>query len=100
MAAGKVALVTGGSRGIGWGVARELAASGFRLAINGRRAAGDVASTLAELQCEFLYCQADVAHRADHARMLDEIEKRFGRLDVLVNNAGVAPDARADILDA
>lgn len=102
-ASGKVALVTGGSRGIGFGVARELAASGFNIAINGRREESDVAGALSELKAAgvtTLYCRADVAERADHARMLEQIRERFGRLDVLVNNAGVAPDVRADILEA
>jgi len=99
----KVALVTGGSRGIGLGVARELAASGFDLAINGRREAADVADAVAELKslgADVAYCRGDVAELADHARMLDAIRAHFGRLDVLVNNAGVAPQVRADLLDA
>ena len=99
----KVALVTGGSRGIGLGVAKALAQSGFDVAINGRRGPVDVAPVVAELKSlgiDALYCQADVAELADHGRMLDEVRKRFGRLDVLVNNAGVAPDVRADVLDA
>jgi 3-oxoacyl-[acyl-carrier protein] reductase len=100
---GKVALVTGGSRGIGLGVATALAASGFHVAINGRRAPADVAGVvggLIEFGVDALYCQGDVADPNDHARMLAEVRDRFGRLDVLVNNAGVAPDVRADILDA
>jgi 3-oxoacyl-[acyl-carrier protein] reductase len=99
----KVALVTGGSRGIGLGVARALAKSGFDLAINGRREAAAVSAALDELNTlgvKTLYCQADVAELADHARMLEQIRQRFGRLDVLVNNAGVAPDVRADVLEA
>ncbi|MCS7033308.1 MAG: 3-ketoacyl-ACP reductase, partial [Phycisphaerae bacterium] len=98
-----VALVTGGSRGIGFGVALELARRGFDLAINGRRPAGDVADAVDQLRAagaQVLYLQADVAERAQHARMVDAIRGEFGRLNVLVNNAGVAPDVRADILDA
>ncbi|HUB24691.1 MAG TPA: 3-ketoacyl-ACP reductase [Tepidisphaeraceae bacterium] len=98
-----VALITGGSRGIGLGVAKALAGNGFSLAINGRRDAADVASTLQELKAgsiDAIYCKGDVSDAADRARMLKEIEDRFGQLDVLVNNAGVAPRTRADILGA
>ena len=99
----RVALVTGGSRGIGLGVATALAASGFDVAINGRREPGEVAGVIGELKSlgvDAIYCQGDVADLADHARMLGDVRDRFGRLDVLVNNAGVAPDVRADMLDA
>jgi NAD(P)-dependent dehydrogenase (short-subunit alcohol dehydrogenase family) len=99
----KVALVTGGSRGIGLGVAKELAACGFDIAINGRRDDAEVAPVLDELRAtgvDALYCRGDVADLADHARMLSQIEERFGRLDALVNNAGVAPEVRADVLEA
>jgi NAD(P)-dependent dehydrogenase (short-subunit alcohol dehydrogenase family) len=99
----RVALVTGGSRGIGLGVARALAGAGFDVAINGRRPEADIADALAELRklgADALYCQADVADVDAHGPMLDAIVQRFGRLNVLVNNAGVAPDVRADVLDA
>jgi 3-oxoacyl-[acyl-carrier protein] reductase len=99
----KVALVTGGTRGIGLGISQQLVRDGFNLAINGRRAEADVAGTLDEIKkfgAEVIYCQADVASGADRAQMVDAIRQRFGRLDVLVNNAGVAPDVRADLLDA
>jgi NAD(P)-dependent dehydrogenase (short-subunit alcohol dehydrogenase family) len=99
----KVALVTGGSRGIGLGVANALAADGFALAINGRRDLTHVAAAIEELRgcgAEVLYCQADVSNAADRAKMLLQIEDHFGRLDLLVNNAGVAPETRADILEA
>lgn len=96
-----VALVTGGSRGIGYGIAQSLAAEGMSLVINGRRPEADIADALDGLKpAETLYCQADISDLDDHARMIDAIRERFGRLDVLVNNAGVAPDVRADLLDA
>jgi len=99
----KVALVTGGTRGIGLGIAKALAAAGFDLAINGRRDANDVAAAISELEfagVKVLYLQADVSDRASRSEMVTQIEKTYGRLDVLVNNAGVAPDVRADLLDA
>jgi NAD(P)-dependent dehydrogenase (short-subunit alcohol dehydrogenase family) len=99
----RVALITGGSRGIGLGVAQQLARSGFDIVINGRREASDVAAAIESLDAlgaRVLYCRADVASREDHTAMLASIKKEFGRLDVLVNNAGVAPEVRADVLDA
>jgi len=99
----RVALVTGGSRALGLGIAEQLAAGGFALAINGRRNAADVASAVEQLQSqgtEVIYCQADVADAADRQRMVDQIRGSFGRLDVLVNNVGAAPTERADLLDA
>ncbi|HEY1684839.1 MAG TPA: 3-ketoacyl-ACP reductase [Tepidisphaeraceae bacterium] len=99
----KVALITGGSRGIGLGVAMSLAQSGFDVAINGRRAAEEVTSPIEQLRAtgaKVLYLRADISAHPDRAAMLEQIEQTFGRLDVLVNNAGVAPEQRADILDA
>jgi NAD(P)-dependent dehydrogenase (short-subunit alcohol dehydrogenase family) len=88
----RVALVTGGTRGIGLGIARALQQEGFEIAACGTRATCD--------HNEFFYCQCDVGDPAARARMLDAIRQRFGRLHVLVNNAGVAPKERRDILDA
>jgi len=98
-----VALVTGGSRGIGLGIARCLADDGMNIVINGRRDQADVQPVIDELKnhgAQVLYCRADIADADDRARMIDEIRDRLGRLDVLVNNAGVAPSVRADILEA
>ena len=99
----RVALVTGGSRGIGLGIAECLAESSFDLAINGVRDAAQVADTLAALEkrgASAIYCQGNVAEAADRAAIVDAVRQCFGRLDVLVNNAGVAPNVRADVLDA
>jgi NAD(P)-dependent dehydrogenase (short-subunit alcohol dehydrogenase family) len=99
----KVALVTGGSRGIGLGVAQELARSGFDIAINGRREIADVAEAIKSLEslgARVAYCRGDVTSSEERASILNEIKAKFGRLDVLVNNAGVAPSVRADVLEA
>ena len=88
----RVALVTGGSRGSGLGIARALLKDGFEVAICGVRLTCDLK--------DFFYVQCDVSDRQARAKMLDAIRQRFGKLHVLVNNAGIAPEVRADILDA
>ncbi|MGB6199675.1 MAG: 3-ketoacyl-ACP reductase [Candidatus Acidiferrales bacterium] len=99
----RVALVTGGSRGIGFGIAQCLAGDGFDLAICGLREAAAASESVAQLRstgAEVLYVAADVGETDARARLLAGVREKFGRLDVLVNNAGRAPSSRADILDA
>ena len=99
----KVALITGGSRGIGLGIAEQLAQSGFDLAINGVRPEEQVGQVLQELQnhgSRIIYCQGDVSSADDRKSMIEIVSAEFGRLHVLVNNAGVAPRERNDILVA
>ena len=99
----KVALITGGSRGIGYGIAIQLAQAGYDLVINGVREAEAVKGQLEELQSKgarVLYCRANISSADDRAGMLDEIKSYYGRLDILVNNAGIAPRERKDILEA
>jgi len=99
----KVALVTGGGRGIGLGISTRLAADGCDLGICGVRQEERVRGTLDGLRAlgaDVLYCQADVSDPEARTRMLETIRTRYGRLNVLVNNAGVAPAVRADILQA
>ena len=98
-----IALVTGGSRGIGYGIAEHLANAGFDLAINGVRpeaAVGDALDALRNRGSQVLYCPGDIGSTEARADMIERIKTYFGRLNVLVNNAGVAPKERRDILEA
>ncbi len=99
----RVALVTGGTRGIGFGVATALAREGFDLCVCGLRSAEAAEESLAKLRKEgagVLYVRADIGSREDRAALIAAVEAHYGALHVLVNNAGVAPEVRADILEA
>ena len=99
----QVALITGGARGIGFGIARCLAEEGFDLTVCGVRDQAAAEESLADLRgrgADVLYVQADVADADARRRLIDSTREKFGRFNVLVNNAGVAPKTRADILEA
>jgi len=101
------ALITGSSRGIGRGIALTIAkAATHDLVINyaGNEAAASECRALCleagagRIRVEV--CQGDISVGADRARILESVKSSFGRLDLLVNNAGVAPNVRADLLEA
>ncbi|GJG86725.1 beta-ketoacyl-ACP reductase [Gemmatimonadetes bacterium T265] len=97
--AGKVAVVTGASRGIGAAIARRLAADGAKVVVNYRksaRAADRVVADITAAGGEAIAVQADVADRAQVARLFADAEAAYGRLDILVNNAGTAEPAPLD----
>ena len=99
----KVALVTGAGRGIGLGIAKCLAIEACDIVVGDILAQDAVEGALSKLRglgADVLYCQADVTSPEARRRMLSEIKRRYGRLHVLVNNAGIAPKVRADILEA
>ncbi|WP_117214768.1 3-ketoacyl-ACP reductase [Allorhizocola rhizosphaerae] len=99
----RVAIVTGGSRGIGRGIVVALADAGYDIAVNyasNATAAQEVCDKVKELGGRGVAVQADIARTADRQRLVDETLAAFGRIDLLVNNAGVAPSVRADILEA
>ena len=98
----KIALVTGGSRGIGFAIALALAREGFDLAVAGTRekeACRDNLDRLAGAGAEWVYIRADVSQTEDRRRIIAGVVERFGGIDLLVNNAGVAPKVRSDLLE-
>ncbi len=99
----KVALITGGSRGIGFGIATYLAAQGYDLAINGIRPEVDAAPALENLRAmggKVIYCPGNIAMEEDRLSIIETVKNKMGSLHVLINNAGVAPKERNDILKA
>jgi 3-oxoacyl-[acyl-carrier protein] reductase len=103
MNARKVALVTGASRGIGRGVATALAADGFDLVVNyasNAEAAQAVGKEIAHIGGQAHLVQADISISDDRQRLVEAAYHAYGRVDLLVNNAGVAPNVRADLLEA
>jgi 3-oxoacyl-[acyl-carrier protein] reductase len=99
----RVAIVTGGSRGIGRGVAVALAGVGYDVVVNYASNAGaaqEVCDKIKELGGRAHAVQADISQTADRLRLVEQTMAGFGRIDLLVNNAGVAPAVRADLLEA
>ena len=98
----KVALVTGGTRGIGLGIAQNLAKNGYDLALNGIRdekKVKPVISVLKQTGAEVVYCRGDIGYKEDRLKVIEMVRNTFGRLNILVNNAGIAPRERKDILE-
>ena len=98
----KTAVVTGSSRGIGYAIARQLGLDGFNVVIVATRSREKNIDAIRRLEEEGItvgYVQANVADHDDRLRIVSESVKLFGRIDVLVNNAGVAPLVRADLLE-
>lgn len=98
----RVAIVTGGGRGIGRGIAVGLADKGWQVVVNYRgnaTAAAETVSHVEDLGAQGLAVQANIGQAEDRQRLLDETLAKFGRLDLLVNNAGMAPRQRLDLLE-
>jgi 3-oxoacyl-[acyl-carrier protein] reductase len=95
-----VALVTGGNRGIGLGITQRLLADGFAVSILATREEPTELLESLDAPGRVRYVRGSVADLEDHARFVDDAVEAWGRLDLLVNNAGVAPSVRADLLEA
>jgi 3-oxoacyl-[acyl-carrier protein] reductase len=97
------ALITGGTRGIGLGIATALSAAGWDLVVSGLRSLAEVAPTLEPLRVSGAavdYCAADIGSADGRARLVAVVTARSGGLNALINNAGRAPRVRADLLEA
>jgi NAD(P)-dependent dehydrogenase (short-subunit alcohol dehydrogenase family) len=98
-----VALVTGASRGIGRAIAVELAGAGYEIVVNyvaRQDAAEETAALVTGKGREALLARADISSSDDRKSMLESIRAKFGRIDVLVNNAALAPRERVDLLES
>lgn len=98
----RTAIVTGGSRGIGYAIARKLGLDGFQVVILATGEQGKYAEALAQLteqEIDWHYVQGSIDSGSDRKRLVEETIRCFGRVDVLVNNAGVAPLERKDLLE-
>lgn len=98
----KTAVITGASRGIGFGIAQRLGLDGFQVVIvatGPQEKNQEALDLLTRDQITWAYVQADISDHDDRLRIVEEAVKAFGRIDVLVNNAGVAPKVRADLLE-
>jgi 3-oxoacyl-[acyl-carrier protein] reductase len=99
----RIAIVTGASRGIGRGIASALGREKWTVVVNyvaNAAAARETANEIDSSGGRALALQADISRTEDRRRLMEETVKHFGRIDLLVNNAGVAPHVRTDILDA
>jgi NAD(P)-dependent dehydrogenase (short-subunit alcohol dehydrogenase family) len=98
----KVALITGAARGIGNGIARQLAKDGYDIAIMDVLKEKDVAENVAKVReagTGVLYVNGDITSAKSREEVVSKTIDKFGRIDVLVNNAGVGPKVRLDILE-
>jgi NAD(P)-dependent dehydrogenase (short-subunit alcohol dehydrogenase family) len=99
----RVALITGAARGIGRATAQQLARDGYAVVINYVAAEGpaiELRDEIAQNGGRAETFRADISQAADRAAFIEFVRSRFDRIDLLVNNAGIAPAVRADILDA
>ena len=98
----KTAIVTGGAGGIGFGISQQLAADGYNIAIFGTRDISAVSDKIEQLNVagsDTMYYSGNIANVDDCCAFSKKTVEKYGKIDVLVNNSGVAPKQRADILE-
>jgi len=102
MSTNKCAIVTGGARGIGFGISNALAVDGYNIVIADISPIENASDAISELErhgIDVRYVQTDIACKESRENLIKETIAHFGRIDVLVNNAGVAPKQRMDLLE-
>ena len=95
MLEGKVALVTGGTRGIGKAIVLKLASEGASIAFTGQRDSEQMRATESEISALGVKCKAYISNASDYSltqELVSEVHKEFGKIDILVNNAGITKD--------
>lgn len=98
----ETAIITGGSRGIGLAIAKQLGVDGYNIVIMGTKEVDTYAHVItwfSERDIPVLYIQGDVSSEADRQHLVESALSRFGSIEILVNNAGIAPRQRTDLLD-
>ncbi len=93
------AVITGGSRGIGLGIAKELLKNGFNIVLSARKESAQVEELKREYCGRVIFIPCDISDINDVEKLVCAVKEKFGKIDLLVNNAGVAPKERKDILD-
>ena len=94
-----VAVVTGGSRGIGLGIAKELLKEDFFVVLSARNKSDELEKLQKEFQNKIHFIPCDISKFDEVENFVSEVKEKFGKIDLLVNNAGVAPRERKDILE-
>ncbi len=99
---GKSAIITGSTSGIGLGVAKRMAKAGANVMLNGSRAASEAEKLIEEIKAlsggrsKVAYCAADMTKEADRIKLVEETNKAFGAIDILINNAGIQYVAKVE----
>ena len=93
------AVITGSSRGIGLGIAEKLLEKGFNVILSARKESSETRKIMSEYKDRVFFISCDISVMQDVENLVSEVEEKFGKIDLLVNNAGVAPKERKDILE-